>query len=147
MMGATGNREKWASCGEHWCDECGKQCSEHARWADGMARCNFHYGVWAEARVRQLETQDRRSELPEVYQIVGERLRQDKQWGEQNHDNPKWMMIAGEEFGEACKAINENKPREDVKAEVVQLAAVCVAWLECMRRSAKQEELPSGNAK
>lgn len=154
MMGATGNREKWTSCGEYWCDECGKQCSEHARWAGEMARCNFHYGIWAEARVAKLEaytmqlrTQDRRSELPEVYQIVRERLRQDKKWGEQNHDNPKWMMIAGEEFGEACKATNEDEPREVVKTEVVQLATVCVAWLECMRRSAKQEELAGGNAK
>jgi hypothetical protein len=40
------------------------------------------------------------------------------------------LCILGEEFGEVCKAIIEGQPVEHLKMELVQVAAVCVAWLE-----------------
>lgn len=58
-------------------------------------------------------------------------------WGEQNHNDELWVLIAGEEFGEVCKAILENKADESM-AEIVQLAAVMVSWLECKLRNSDE---------
>lgn len=65
-----------------------------------------------------------------LYDIVRERKRQDEKFGEQNHDPLKWLAIIGEEFGEVSKEIIENRPKE-YREELVQLAAACVAALEC----------------
>jgi len=62
-----------------------------------------------------------------VAEIQVERYRQTAKWGRQKHSNATWQIIATEELGEVCKAILEGKP---TRHEIVQLAAVCVAWLE-----------------
>lgn len=71
--------------------------------------------------------------------IALERARQDAKWGEQNHDAPIWSLIATEELGEVAQATLETifggkHTRADYVAELVQLTAVCVAWLECELR-------------
>jgi hypothetical protein len=78
--------------------------------------------------------------------VMDERLRQDAKWGEQNHDDPVWAAILGEEVGEACKATLErafgwdggidttSTPSELLRAELVQVAAVAVAWIERIDR-------------
>jgi hypothetical protein len=90
-------------------------------------------------------------------EIEEERLRQDAKWGEQNHPSRfpgctpligtadhvralcdlrfankcgSWADIACEELAEACDETDEARVRE----ELVQLAAVCVAWIECIDR-------------
>lgn len=77
--------------------------------------------------------------------VTAERQRQDSKWGEQNHEAPVWSLIATEELGEVAEAALEVlfegsqavKPKEYVTrrdlymAELVQLTAVCFAWLEC----------------
>lgn len=74
--------------------------------------------------------------------IALERARQDAKWGEQNHDASIWSLIATEELGEVSQACLEvmfkgsqsddaMHPREAYITELTQLAAVCVAWLEC----------------
>lgn len=92
--------------------------------------------------------------------IETERTRQDEKWGEQNHPlgfggsgwfhemgiakrvcdenaasgTVTWVQILDEEVMEAFAATDENEFRE----ELIQVAAVCVAILECMdRRSSK----------
>ncbi len=69
--------------------------------------------------------------------IDNERRRQDKKWGEQNHDNPIWLAILTEEVGEIAKDVLEegDAPFFDAN-EIIQAAAVCVAWLECLERNA-----------
>lgn len=79
-----------------------------------------------------------------------ERERQDAKWGEQNHHGAVWTLIAGEEFGEVSQAQlevmfkgsqieNADHPRQLYITELTQLAAVCVAWLECeLRRDGDQ---------
>jgi hypothetical protein len=71
-------------------------------------------------------------------QIKDERKRQDILWGIQNHDASNWALILSEEVGEAIKEANDvvfrMKSTKDLKKEIVQVAAVCVAWLECMER-------------
>ena len=62
-----------------------------------------------------------------------ERERQDAEWGEQNHEDLYWLGILMEEVGEIAKAIIECRPA-DVGKELVEAAAVSVAWLECLKR-------------
>lgn len=107
-------------------------------------------------------------------EIIKERYRQDKKWGEQNHPcldqvllnreggctpqrmcaeynipteaqaqqtcdiNAKsgsltWTDIALEEF---CEVVGEFDPKK-LRQEIIQLAAVCVAWVEKIDRDLK----------
>ena len=74
--------------------------------------------------------------------INAERVRQDKKWGEQNHNDEVWHLIASEEFGEISQAVcsarfDNQELGEDFEEEVVQTAAVLVAWLESRNRNKK----------
>lgn len=61
-------------------------------------------------------------------EVRTERLRQDSIFGEQTHSKEKWLTILGEEFGEVCKAAQDGV---GYRAELVQVAAVAVAMIEC----------------
>jgi NTP pyrophosphatase (non-canonical NTP hydrolase) len=73
----------------------------------------------------------------EVFELVEkERLYQNKKW--QRKDN-EWdrpdttkLTVLAEEFGEVARAILENNPG-NLKEELVQVAAVSVAWLESLK--------------
>lgn len=65
--------------------------------------------------------------------VAKERKRQDAKWGQQNHDPHMWMVILGEEFGEACKEAYEGSLRK-LRTELIQTAAVAVAAVECLDR-------------
>lgn len=67
--------------------------------------------------------------------LQSERDRQVEKWGVQNHDDGKWLLILMEEIGEASKDILENKDKETVRKELVQCAAVLVAWIENIDRN------------
>jgi hypothetical protein len=69
--------------------------------------------------------------------IVFERIRQESKWGLQEHGPLQWLAILAEEFGEAAMAVNEVEAGritpavlENLRAEIVQTAAVAVAWLD-----------------
>jgi NTP pyrophosphatase (non-canonical NTP hydrolase) len=68
-----------------------------------------------------------------MHSIDQERKRQDEKWGEQNHDDLSWLGILMEEVGEVARNIIQKKP-DLTHEELVQLAAVAVAWLECVAR-------------
>lgn len=80
-----------------------------------------------------------------------ERERQDKKWGEQNHNLMVWLGILAEEFGEAAKEINEFHFRkaflEDVRAELVQTAAVATAMIEYIDRHSVKDLVKNEHAK
>lgn len=59
-----------------------------------------------------------------------ERNRQDDKWGEQFHHPIMWCAILGEEVGEVNKAALEEN-WEEYRKELIQVAAVAVAMLEC----------------
>ena len=59
--------------------------------------------------------------------ILLERKRQDDKWGKVKHDPYTWEIIALEEFGEVAKAMLEHG---NIREELIQTAAVLVAWLE-----------------
>lgn len=73
--------------------------------------------------------------------IRTERMRQDKKWGEQNHPDLYWLGILVEEVGELSRAIIEGWAWEkDRDRELIQVAAVAVAWKEAIGRRPKKEE-------
>jgi NTP pyrophosphatase (non-canonical NTP hydrolase) len=75
-----------------------------------------------------------------LQRVLEERARQDRKWGEQNHRDLRWLPILTEESGEVSKAINEEKP-DQVEKELVQVAAVAIAWLECIERNRAMRHL------
>lgn len=67
-----------------------------------------------------------------------ERARQDRIWGEQNHDKIYWVAILGEEYGELCKALIEHhKTRTPIliETEIIHVAAVAQAMWESGKRN------------
>jgi hypothetical protein len=42
------------------------------------------------------------------------------------------VAVLGEEFGEVCKAVIERQDKEQLIKELVQIAAVSIAWLESL---------------
>jgi len=66
--------------------------------------------------------------------VLAERERQDSIWGDQrdNTDN-MWALIALEELGEVAKDVNDIK-LGSAYTEIIQVAAVMVAWAESLRR-------------
>jgi len=73
-------------------------------------------------------------------EIQKERDRQDQKWGEQNHHPKMWLIILGEEYGEACKHCLEAEQNNDVyysqyREELIQTAAVAVAAIESLDRN------------
>lgn len=77
-----------------------------------------------------------------VVEILMERVKQDSRWGVQNHNPADWLTILGEEYGEACKAALEARFPHYAKCdygkyrhELVQVAAVALAMIECLDRN------------
>lgn len=66
-------------------------------------------------------------------EIAAERAAQLLKWGQEGHPAGKWSLILAEEFGEVAKAALELRPMQ-MRAELVQLAAVAVAWIESIDR-------------
>lgn len=72
--------------------------------------------------------------------IRQEREHQDSKWGEQNHHPALWMAILGEEYGEVCKEVNDYALDGEyshiikMMEETIQVAAVCVWFLDCLER-------------
>ena len=84
-----------------------------------------------------------------IYEAIKrERQNQDEKWGEQNHNGLKWLAILMEEIGECSELINElylaigesidvEDNKEFLRHELIQVAAVCVAWLESIKRNSE----------
>ena len=62
-------------------------------------------------------------------EVKHERKKQDLKWGVQDHTLEHWLIILGEEFGEACNSILE-KQYWDCRDELIQIAAVAIAAVE-----------------
>lgn len=85
-------------------------------------------------------------------EVLAERERQEKLWGQQNHAGHEYLMILGEEVGEANKEyLEEYFPTKaelhegvqyipdfsNYRKELIQVAAVAVAMIECLDRNGK----------
>ena len=63
--------------------------------------------------------------------IIAERGAQDEKWGDQTgHSDGKWFVIEVEEIGEVARNLFEGG---DPYHEIVQCAAVLVAWAEALQ--------------
>lgn len=82
-----------------------------------------------------------------VVDLIDERRRQIAKFGDQSHRSPaEWAVILGEEYGEAMREACdlhflgqrgytpqiEADVRDRLRIELVQTAAVCVAWIEAL---------------
>lgn len=70
---------------------------------------------------------------PEIELVMLERKNQDVRWGVQNHGPDGWLAILMEEVGEVARAVLEGKAFT-YRDELVHVAAVAVAALECINR-------------
>jgi len=73
-----------------------------------------------------------------VEKLENERKSQIERWGCNDHKDIEWLSILVEEVGEAARAINDSDDDDDLdyeklELELIQSAAVCIAWLECLR--------------
>jgi hypothetical protein len=90
--------------------------------------------------------------------VMDERTRQDAKWGRQDHEPARWLMILGEEYGEACEVgcrltwpakieppENQEPYRvmclEEFRKELVQVAAVAVAMIEAIDRASEPNDI------
>jgi len=80
-----------------------------------------------------LPVPEKMEDVSAIAKVVAERTRQDAKWGVQNHEAGKWSLILAEELGEVAKSQLEGD-RANYLTELVQAAAVMVAWLECELR-------------
>jgi NTP pyrophosphatase (non-canonical NTP hydrolase) len=67
------------------------------------------------------------------HEVSEERDRQDEKWGgvpgQERRDDHTYAAVLGEEFGECCKAWLERDTGQ-LRAELIQTAAVALAWVE-----------------
>ena len=74
--------------------------------------------------------------------VEAERRKQDKKWGTQTHTDPVWLTILSEEVGESAQEILTQefgasaKGHGNLREELIHSAAVLVAWIEDIDRSA-----------
>lgn len=103
----------------------------------------------------EIEVQDEQ-EAQAIRLLIRERRRQDSLFGKQDHDPAWWMVIMGEEYGEACKAVCDYKwgaddPRGPSRTrqeriahavtEATQVGAVAVAMMQSIARDAWTDEI------
>jgi NTP pyrophosphatase (non-canonical NTP hydrolase) len=69
--------------------------------------------------------------MEKIFELIKEeRKRQDKKWGVGYQQSAgTWLAILMEEVGEVAKAVLTGD-WDNGKKELIQVAAVCVAWLE-----------------
>ena len=81
------------------------------------------------------------SERAHIYEEVNEeRERQDKKWGQQDHNPFVWLAILAEEMGEASQSLLQYK-LDSYREEMVQCAAVAIAAIESYDRGEWKEKV------
>lgn len=73
-----------------------------------------------------------------AYQAIAvERIKQHRKWRNTGGDcsrpdlpNDTRLRILLEEVGEVARALNDKEPVDHLEAELIQVAAVCVGWIE-----------------
>ena len=62
--------------------------------------------------------------------VRSERHRQIAKWGNRRNLHAEtWLRILVEEVGEIAKEIEDDRIGENISPEIIQVAAVCFAWL------------------
>lgn len=86
--------------------------------------------------------EDRKVSRSNIFQNISEeRELQDDKFGQDRNSDPfQWLAILGEEVGEANEAAlhvryDHDDPKDNLRDELIQVAAVAVAFVECIDRS------------
>lgn len=89
-------------------------------------------------------TEQSHTQIKAINDILAERIRQDGKWGESNHDPSLWLVILNKKVGEASEATLRARfasdddaasaSLRDFRTEMVQVAAVALAIVECLDR-------------
>ena len=75
--------------------------------------------------------------------IIVEREKQDQKWGaDRALTYYQWLPILAEEVGEVARAMLEREPNERLREELVQVAAVAVAWMEAIDQRGRKGSEP-----
>lgn len=80
------------------------------------------------------------NQLNVIVKVIDERDRQDQIWGKQSHSDFKWTTILAEELGEAAKDTFDGSRLQQLQEEVIQCAAVAVAWAEDLEERINRNE-------
>lgn len=86
-------------------------------------------------------TRLREQVTPAVAQIFHQRLRNHERWGDLSIEKrpPEyvgWLPTLGEEFGEVCETLVAEGSRSQLRAELIDLAAVALMWIDSIDRAA-----------
>ncbi len=79
---------------------------------------------------------------PAVVQIAAQRVRNHARWGDRSIENKPadyvgWLPTLGEEFGEVCETLTAESSRANLRAELIDLAAVALMWIDSIDREVK----------
>ena len=71
--------------------------------------------------------------MDRIFELIrAEREAQDVKWGDQSGNSQgRWLVIMMERLGELARVLL-NSTLEDARSELIQVAAVAVAWLEAL---------------
>lgn len=107
---------------DQYCKKCGHNINEHAFEGD-CYRCNCN--------MYDVDVIKHKNKQDDIFELIREeRKRQDEKWGADRHqDGILWTTILVEEVGEVAKDVLDLNT-ENLKKELVQVAAVVVCWLE-----------------
>ena len=72
-------------------------------------------------------------------EIREERERQIEKWSDGIRNADTMIRVIGEEFGEVCRAVNDDDA-SNYREEFVQLAACCVKAIQCFDREKEAAE-------
>lgn len=76
-----------------------------------------------------------------IEDVLKDRKWQVEKRGEQNHNAYVWATIIGTEYGEMCKALNDNstpKSEQYIYWRVIHIMAICMAMLECIEKNRRK---------
>ena len=82
--------------------------------------------------------------MDRVFELIRyERKKQDEKWGvDRNLSSFEWLTVLTEEVGECAKAILK-RDNNNLKREIIQVAAIAVAWMEDIFKFDINEGIPS----
>jgi NTP pyrophosphatase (non-canonical NTP hydrolase) len=86
------------------------------------------------------------------FDVSTERERQDAKWGDQSGNPPTvWAAVLAEECGEAAQAalhvqFEHRLTVADLRKELVQTAAVAVAWIEAIDEGTEETHVARADA-
>jgi hypothetical protein len=78
------------------------------------------------------------TQVKAMHDVLAERARQDRKWGEQNNDPFVYLTVLSEEVGELAQAALHTRfggdKADGLYTEAVHTAAVALAIVECLLR-------------